>query len=71
MGWLVWSGAAFAAAGLAGVIYTVALVLRARGAALPDAELRARMQRAVTLNLAALAVSMLGLVLVIVGVILS
>ena len=71
MDWLVWTGAVISAAGLVGVLSCIVIVLRARRANLPDADLRARLQRAVALNLAALFVSMLGLMMVIVGVILT
>ncbi len=71
MEWLVWTGAAISAAGLAGVVWCIIAVMRARRAGLGDAELRARLQRAVTVNLGSFAVSMLGLMMVIVGVLLG
>lgn len=71
MDWLIWSGAAVAMLGIAGIVWCILLVLRARKAGLPDAELRARMQRAVVLNLAALLVSAVGLMMVITGIILG
>ena len=69
--WLIWIGAAVSLVGLAGVGWSVQAVLRARRADLPDADLRARLQGAVVRNVAALAVSTFGLVMVIVGVILA
>lgn len=68
---LVWIGSAVALAGVAGLLWCVALVLRARRAGLPDAELRARLQRVVVLNLGALGVSALGLMLVVLGIMLG
>lgn len=68
---LIWVGAAISLAGVAGLLRCVQLALRARKAGLPDDELRARLQAVVTLNLAALGVSTLGLGMVIVGILLG
>ena len=65
---IVWSGAGFALLGLAGLIWCIITVWRARRAQLPDAEMRAVMARVLPRNLAALFVSVLGLMLVVVGV---
>ncbi|MCB2095870.1 MAG: hypothetical protein H6901_01875 [Rhodobacteraceae bacterium] len=71
MEWLVWIGTAVTVAGLAGLIWCIIGVARARRAGLPDAQLRARLQRAVALNLGALLLSALGLMMVVVGVFLA
>jgi hypothetical protein len=71
MEYAIWGGAAITVLGLIGLIYCIFLVMRARRAQLPDAELRAVMQKALVWNLAALALSGLGLMLVVVGVILA
>ena len=71
MDWLIWTGTVVTLAGLAALIWCILGVNRARKAGLPDAELRARLQRAVTLNLAALLLSALGLMMVVVGIILA
>lgn len=68
---LVWIGAAMTLLGLLGVIWSVVLVVRARRAGLEDAEFRARLQRALPVNIGAFLFSMLGLMLVIVGVVLA
>ena len=68
---LIWSGAAISAAGLAGILWCIVAVARARRAGLDEPALRARLQKAVTLNLAALMVSMLGLMLVVLGIVLA
>ena len=68
---LVWIGTALALAGFAGLIFSIVRVARARRAARSDAELRDSVRRALPLNLGALLLSMLGLMLVLVGVILS
>jgi len=68
---LVWIGAAATVAGIAGILWSVALVLRARRAGLDDAAMRARMARALPVNVAALLLSILGLLSVLMGVLLG
>jgi len=64
-------GATLSLAGVAGLIWCIVLALRARRAGLDDAALRARLQHLVALNLAALGVSALGLMLVVIGILLG
>ncbi len=71
MEWLVWAGSALTLVGIAGLVQCIRLVVAARRAGLGDAALRARLQRIVALNFGALALSALGLGLVIVGVLLG
>jgi hypothetical protein len=71
MDWLIWIGAAISLGGVAGLIRCIQLALRARNAGLEDAAMRARLQQIVTLNLAALGVSALGLMLVVAGILLG
>ena len=66
---MIWSGAALTLVGVAGLVLCVLLALRAKKAGLEDAAMRAALQRVVALNLGALAISGLGLMLVVVGVI--
>ena len=68
---VVWIGAAIAAAGLAGLVWCIFAVARARRSQLSDEQMRARLRQAVTVNMAAFLTSVLGLILVVVGVILS
>ncbi len=68
---LVWAGAAVSLAGVAALIWCIVHVIRLRRAAPDDATLRRRMQRAVLVNFAALAVSTLGLMMVVAGIFLS
>ncbi|NBD29407.1 MAG: hypothetical protein GVY31_05140 [Alphaproteobacteria bacterium] len=68
---LVWIGAALSLVGLAGIIASIVKVNRARKAGLSDEELRARIQKALPLNLGAFMLSALGLGCVVVGVILA
>ncbi|MCX7645839.1 MAG: hypothetical protein N2Z62_11165 [Rhodobacteraceae bacterium] len=68
MEWLVWAGAGVTLLGLAGLVWCILRVAGARRAGLSDAELRARLQRVVALNLGALLLSALGLVMVVAGI---
>lgn len=68
---IVWIGAALSVTGLCGIIYSIVAVARAKRAKLPDEELRARVSKILPINLIALFISMIGLMAVIVGVLLS
>jgi len=68
---LIWIGAATTLAGIAALIWCIGMVLRARRDAPSDAELRERLRRALPVNIGALFLSVIGLMLVIVGVTLS
>jgi len=71
MEYLIWAGAAVSAIGLIGIFYCIAIALKAKRANLPDTEMRARLQRVVLLNMAALLLSMVGLMMVVAGIILG
>lgn len=68
---LIWGGAMLTAAGLIGIVWCIAAVVGARRARVDDAAMRARMQRVVAVNMAALAASMLGLMAVVLGIMLG
>lgn len=68
---VVWIGAALSAIGIAGIIYSIVAVARAKRANLPDEDLRAQIAAILPINLGALFVSMIGLMAVIIGVVLS
>ena len=68
---MIWIGAALTVLGLLGLVLCIGIVLKKRRANLPEAEMRATLQKVVALNMAALAVSGIGLMLVLVGVILA
>ncbi len=68
---LVGLGAVMAMAGVAGLLWCVRIVMKARRAATGDDDLRARLQKVVALNLAALGVSAIGLMLVVTGIVLG
>ncbi|WP_370281256.1 hypothetical protein [Pseudooceanicola sp.] len=71
MDYLIWGGAALSLLGLAGLFWSIAKVNRARKAKLTDEALRAAVQKALPLNLGALFLSVIGLMLVILGVFLG
>lgn len=71
MDWLVYTGAGVSVLGLAGLIACIVLVTRARRAGGGDAAIRARLQKLVPLNMAALFLSVIGLMMVVVGIVLG
>ena len=71
MAMVIWIGAALTLAGVAGLVWCIVLAVRAKRSGLADAAMKAALQRVVALNLGALALSGLGLMLVVVGVILA
>lgn len=71
MDWLIWTGAAVSLAGLAGLVWCILKVWRARGAGLSDEDLRAEVQKIVPLNMGALFLSVIGLMMVILGIFLG
>lgn len=68
---LIWAGAALSVVGLMGLVWCITKVWRARAAGLEDAQMRAVMAKVLPMNLGALFVSVIGLMLVIVGIFLS
>lgn len=68
---LVWIGAGISVIGLIGIVWSIFAVASARKAGLDDDALRARMSRILPINIGALLLSILGLLLVLVGVILT
>ena len=68
---LVWAGAGFALLGLFGLVWCIVTVWRARRAQMPDDAMRAVMARVLPRNLGALFISVLGLMLVVIGVFLG
>lgn len=71
MGILIWIGALLTLTGLAGLIWCVVSVQRARKEGLEDDAMKARLQQVVTLNMGALFLSAIGLMMVVVGILLS
>ena len=71
MSYLVWIGTAVTLAGVAGLVASILRVRQARREAPDDAALRAALQRVLPLNLGAFLLSVLGLMLVVMGLVLA
>ena len=71
MDWLIWTGAAVSLIGVGILIWCAVFALRARREATDEADLRARLHRAVLINFGALALSTVGLIMVVAGIFLS
>jgi len=68
---LIWIGAAISVAGLVGLVWCIVQVARAKRENLSDDAMRARVQKVVPINMAALFLSVIGLMLVVIGVLLG
>ncbi|WP_323010002.1 hypothetical protein [Paracoccus sp. (in: a-proteobacteria)] len=68
---LIWGGAALTALGLAGLVWCIVTAARAKARITDDAQMRETMRKVVAVNMAALAASMLGLMLVVLGIMLG
>ena len=68
---LIWGGAAVTLCSLVAMIWCIAMVRNARNANLPDEELRLVLAQIMPKNLAALFLSAIGLMMVVVGILLS
>lgn len=71
MDWLIIIGTVIALVGLAGLVISAVRVIRARRAGLEDDALKEAVRGAMVLNMGAFALSALGLMMVVVGVILA
>ena len=67
---LIWVGSILSLLGLVGLLWCIKTVLRAKKAAVSDEELRVSLQKVVPFNMAALFLSAIGLMLVILGIML-
>lgn len=67
---LIWIGSILSLFGLVGLLWCIKTVLRAKKAAVSDEELRMSLQKVVPFNMAALFLSAIGLMLVILGIML-
>ncbi len=67
---LIWPGAVLTVLGLAGLFWAIVKVARAKRAGIEETALRAVLQKAVAINLGALAVSAIGLMMIVVGIML-
>ena len=67
---LIWIGSILSLLGLVGLLWCIKTVLRAKKAAVSDEELRVSLQKVVPFNMAALFLSAIGLMPVILGIML-
>ena len=67
---LIWIGSILSLLGLVGLLWCINTILRAKKAAVSDEELRMSLQKVVPFNMAALFLSAIGLMLVILGIML-
>ncbi len=65
---MIWIGAIISVAGLGGLIWCIFKVAAAKRANLPDDQLREAVKRVVPVNLGSLFLSVIGLMMVIMGV---
>lgn len=68
---MIWVGAALSLLGLCGLVWCILRVARARRAGLDDQAMREAVASVLPMNLGSLFLSVIGLMLVVVGVILS
>lgn len=68
---LIWGGATLSLVGLVGLIWCIIFVARARRAKLSEEDLRDKLKKALPLNLGSLFLSVIGLMLVILGIFLA
>lgn len=68
---LIWTGAVVSLVGLAGLIWCIVRVWKARNAGLSDQDLRDSIQKVVPLNMGSLFLSAIGLMLVVLGILLG
>ncbi len=69
--WIIWTGAGLSLVGLVGLIWCIFHVGRAKRANLDDADMRAVLKTAIPINMAALFLSAVGLMMVVLGVFLA
>jgi len=67
---LIWIGTILSLLGLLGLLWCIRTVLRAKKTAVSDNELKISLKKVVPLNMAALFLSAIGLMLVILGILL-
>lgn len=71
MDWLIWIGAIISFAGLAGLMGCILRVWKAKRSGMDDDALRDVVRKVVPLNMAALMCSVIGLMMVILGIFLG
>lgn len=71
MSWIMWTGAGIMVLGFIGIMISIVMITRAKGAGLDDAALRARLEKILPVNLGSLFVAVIGVMTVIIGLILG
>ncbi|MYA88057.1 MAG: hypothetical protein F4X97_06330 [Boseongicola sp. SB0662_bin_57] len=68
---LVWTGTLVTLAGVASLVWCIVAVQRARRESLDESAMKAKLQKAVAVNMGALMLSAIGLMMVVVGILLG
>ena len=68
---LIWPGALISLVGVAALVWCITQAAKARKAGLDEDQMKARLQQLVAWNMGALAVSAMGLMLVVIGILLG
>ncbi|MBQ0803565.1 MULTISPECIES: hypothetical protein [unclassified Sulfitobacter] len=68
---LIWAGALISLVGFFGLVWCIVTVMRAKRANLPEDDMRLVLQKALPLNLGALFLSVIGLMMVVIGIMLG
>jgi len=68
---VIWTGAAVSLMGVGLLVWCIRAALQARKAAVDEADLKARLQRLAAVNMGALAISAIGLMVVVIGIVLG
>ena len=71
MEWMIWPGAFVALLGVFGLGYCIVSAARARSQGLEPEQMQARLQKLVAMNMAALGISAIGLMMVVIGILLG
>ena len=71
MSWMIWPGAVVALLGVMGLAYCIVAAAKARRENLDSRQMQARLQALVAMNMGALAVSSIGLMMVVIGILLG
>lgn len=66
---LIWAGALVSLAGVGLLVYCILATLRARKDAADETALKAELQRLAAINMGALAISAIGLMMVVMGIV--
>jgi len=65
---LIWIGTVISVIGLAGILFSITRVMKAKKEDLSDEEMRERISKILPINLGALFLSVIGLMMVILGI---